>query len=96
MLISNRIDGILVAIFLGVTLLQCSPPLIAEDPIADRFASREVFQQLVSAGRQSPFGLDYVFVHSPGAGGGSATSLRRSPSLGIDGVPHLYRTICRW
>ncbi len=39
----------------------------AEDVIAARFANTAAFQKFVSEGRDSPFGLDYVFVHSPGA-----------------------------
>jgi hypothetical protein len=39
----------------------------AGDAIARRFVSRAAFQKFVDEGRDSPFGLDYVFVHSPGA-----------------------------
>lgn len=34
---------------------------------SSRFTSRQVFSKYVRQGRESPFGLDYVFVHSPGA-----------------------------
>ncbi len=39
----------------------------ADDAIAPRFANRAAFDKFVAEGRDSPFGLDYVFVHSPGA-----------------------------
>ena len=39
----------------------------ANDAIAPRFANAAAFEKFVAEGRDSPFGLDYVFVHSPGA-----------------------------
>jgi hypothetical protein len=41
-------------------------PLGAND-LAAQFADRADFDAFVRAGESSPFGLDYVFVHSPGA-----------------------------
>ena len=53
---------------LWVWLAAALPPAAAgDDGIAPRFASREAFDRFVAEGRDSPFGLDYVFVHSPGA-----------------------------
>jgi hypothetical protein len=40
---------------------------LAEDGFAPRFGGRAAFDRYVKAGWASPFGLDYVFVHSPGA-----------------------------
>jgi hypothetical protein len=39
----------------------------ADDAFSPRFPDREAFDRFVEEGRSSPFGLDYVFVHSPGA-----------------------------
>lgn len=44
-------------------------PLIASgaDAYVSRLGDRQAFERFVREGRDSPFGLDYVFVHSPGA-----------------------------
>ncbi len=39
----------------------------AGDGVSPRFRDVAAFRQFVAEGRGSPFGLDYVFVHSPGA-----------------------------
>ena len=39
----------------------------ADDAFASRFGDRKAFDRFVEEGWSSPFGLDYVFVHSPGA-----------------------------
>lgn len=44
-----------------------APARAADDAIAPRFKDRNAFGRFVAEGRDSPFGLDYVFVHNPGA-----------------------------
>ncbi len=60
--------------FIAVVLMPCMWLLSAEpalllgaDDLAARFATRAEFDAFVQAGESSPFGLDYVFVHSPAA-----------------------------
>ena len=40
---------------------------LSADPNPEIFTNRSAFEQYVVEGRDSPFGLDYVFVHNPGA-----------------------------
>ena len=40
---------------------------LAQEPFSPRFPNRKAFDRFVEEGRDSPFGLDYVFVHNPGA-----------------------------
>ena len=42
-------------------------PALGEEAFAPRLGDRAAFDRFVEQGRASPFGLDYVFVHSPGA-----------------------------
>lgn len=50
-----------------VTICLAARSGLAQVDLAARFADRASFDQFVAEGRESPFGLDYVFVHSPGA-----------------------------
>ncbi|MCL4206736.1 MAG: hypothetical protein KJ000_29985 [Pirellulaceae bacterium] len=51
-----------------IWLAAAGPSLAAGiEGVAARFADRKAFDRFVAEGRDSPFGLDYVFVHSPGA-----------------------------
>jgi hypothetical protein len=60
-----------VAVFVvGACLLSCQAGATtarASDATAPRFSNPRAFRKFVAEGRDSPFGLDYVFVHSPGA-----------------------------
>jgi len=40
---------------------------VGDDTFAPRFRDKGSFDRFVEEGRDSPFGLDYVFVHNPGA-----------------------------
>ena len=55
------------AFFLAGLLSLTAAPVCPDDTVASRFHHREDFARFVSEGRDSPFGLDYVFVHTPGA-----------------------------
>jgi len=44
-----------------------SAAVLGAEPFAPRFGDRAAFDRFVKRGWDSPFGLDYVFIHSPGA-----------------------------
>ena len=51
-----------------VALCVCTAGVaFGDDGFAPRFRNRASFDRFVEEGRESPFGIDYVFVHSPGA-----------------------------
>jgi len=56
--------GASAAVMLAMLL---SAPALAEEPFSPRFADRAAFDRFVDEGRASPFGLDYAFIHNPGA-----------------------------
>ncbi len=56
-----------ISLSLAVFFLASATAVGADDAIASRFADAQAFRQFVVEGRTAPLGLDYVFVHSPGA-----------------------------
>jgi len=55
-------------VFLALCCLTSLPVVLGQEGgFAPRFRDRPSFDRFVEQGRQSPFGMDYVFVHSPGA-----------------------------
>ena len=65
--ISRRVLIDLSALFVAVHYGFAPLVTLAGDVFSPRFRNNESFQEFVAEGRHSPFGLDYVFVHSPGA-----------------------------
>ena len=64
----GRVSAALAAGLVATALwMILSTAALGEDAFSPRFPSREAFDRFVEEGRASPFGLDYVFVHSPGA-----------------------------
>ena len=59
--------GVFISVCFAGLLAFAPAAACSADVIASRFPNREAFDQFVAEGRDSPFGLDYVFVHSPGA-----------------------------
>lgn len=54
----------LAALALGWPLVSVAE---SAEPLASQFTDRTAFNRFVAQGWDSPFGLDYVFVHNPGA-----------------------------